>query len=249
MRDLEPVTLSGGTVEEEFVVAHRLTGPLGIDAAIVAANLVWHQAAAGFEMALHADFQLPLPAETCRVDDHLPYLFPWSIRRKSRTYVFATRPMTPLAINSLRNRVGEKRKTRVAALGITALQRQAIVAQQALAGDGATKVLLVRSIITRAHRPITGVLYVPGDRQFDQPAIGAAVQIAAGVVAGANDVVDLFLGNVCLLAVEALLRPALIKPAVVLHHCVAQARRGVVDDVVGLVVLDGVRRRWPVEKG
>src|SRR5258707_12399305 len=121
MRDLEPVTLSGGAVEEEFVIAQRLTGAIGIDAAVVAANLVRHQTAARLEMALHADFQLPVPAETRRIDDRLPYLFPRSICRESRTHVCAPGSMTSLAINPFRNRVGEKRKAVIAALRIPAL--------------------------------------------------------------------------------------------------------------------------------
>ena len=154
MRDLEPVTLSGGAVEEEFVIAQGLTRTIGIDAAVITANLVWHQAAAGLEMALHADFQLPVPAETRRVDDRLPYLFPRSIGRESRSHVCAPRPMTPLAINPFRNRVGEERKAGIAALRIVAFQRQAVMAEQALAGDGAAEVLLARAIIARAHRPV-----------------------------------------------------------------------------------------------
>ena len=55
MRDLEAVPLCGGAIEEKFVIAYRFAGPEGIDVAVVAANLVRHQAAAGLEMALHAD--------------------------------------------------------------------------------------------------------------------------------------------------------------------------------------------------
>src|SRR5580704_1013683 len=108
MRDLEPVASPGRAIEEKFVIAQGLTWAIGIDVPVVAANLVWHQAAAGLEMALHADFQLPLPVEARRIDDRLPYFFPRSIRRESRTHMCAPRSMTPLAINPFRNRIGKK---------------------------------------------------------------------------------------------------------------------------------------------
>ena len=154
MRNLESITLSGRTVEVDFVIPHRLARAVGIDVAVVAANLVWHQAAAGLQMALHADFKLALTAEPRRIHDRLPYLFPRSVGRESGTHVSGSRPMTPLAINPFRYWVWEKRKARIAALRIRALQRQSVVAEQALAGNRATEVLLARAIIPWAHRPV-----------------------------------------------------------------------------------------------
>ena len=245
--DLETIPLTRRTVEEELVLAHRLTRPVGIDTAVVPANLIWHQAAAGLQMALHADFQLPIPAETRRIDDRLPDLLPRSVGRESGTHVGAPRPMTPLAINPLRYWVGEKRKARIAALWITPLQRQPVVAEQALAGDRPAEILLPRAIVARAHRPVAGILHIPRHRQFDQPAIRATVQVTVGMVAGSNDVVDLFLDDVGLLAVETLLRPALVKLAVALDHRVRQARSVVVNRVMSWVVLNRIRRGWPIQ--
>ncbi len=154
MRDLETVPLSRGAVEQKLVIAHRLAGPEGIDVAVVAANLVRRQTAAGFEMALHADFQLAIPAKTCRVDDRLPDFFLRSVGRERCTHVRGSRSVAPLAINPFRNWVGEERKAGITAFRIAALQRQPVVTQQALAGDCAAKVLLPRAIISGAHRPI-----------------------------------------------------------------------------------------------
>ncbi len=73
------------------------------------------------------------------------------------------------------------------------------------------------------------------------------MQVTVSMVAGANHVVDLFLGNVGLLAVKTLLRPALVKLAVVLNHRVRQTRSIVVNRVMSLVVLDRIRRGWPIQ--
>src|SRR5882757_9916491 len=129
MCNLEAVPLSGGAVEEKFVIAHRLAGPEGTDVAVIAPNLDRNQAATGFEMALHTDFQLPIPAKTRRIDDRLPYLFPRGIGCKSYAHVCGPRAMTPLAVNPFRNWVWEKRKAGIAALWITALLRQTVVAE------------------------------------------------------------------------------------------------------------------------
>ena len=58
-----------------------------------------------------------------------------------------SRPMAPLAIDPFRDRVGEERKPGIAAFRIAALQRQAVVTEQALAGDRPAEVLLPRAII------------------------------------------------------------------------------------------------------
>src|ERR1700683_1383762 len=115
--DLEAIILGGCPFEKNLIVAERFAGPVGFDIAVVAANLVRHQAAAGLEMALHADFKLTVTAEPRRVHDRLPYLF----RRgsgESRADMSAARPVAPLAINPFRNVLGENRQAAVSALGI-----------------------------------------------------------------------------------------------------------------------------------
>src|SRR5580693_1145783 len=103
MRDLESVTLSGRTVEVDLVIPHHLPRPVGIDGAVVAANLVRHQAAAGLQMTLHANFELAVTAEPSRIHNRLPYRFPRSAGGERRAHMCPSRPMTSLAINPFWN--------------------------------------------------------------------------------------------------------------------------------------------------
>src|SRR5580704_6271886 len=79
VRDLKPITFPSRTVKINLVIPDRFSGPIGIDRAVIAANLVRHQATAGFQMTLRADFKLPVAGEPRRVHDRLPYLFSRSI--------------------------------------------------------------------------------------------------------------------------------------------------------------------------
>src|SRR6202042_164383 len=101
-----------------------------------------HQATAGFQMTLRADFKLPVAGEPRRVHDRLPYLFSRSICVESRANVGAAGSMAPLAINPFRNFFGEHREAGISALRVTPFKRQAIVAKHALPGNCPAKVFL-----------------------------------------------------------------------------------------------------------
>src|ERR1700678_2233307 len=122
VRDLKPIAFPSRAIKVNLVVAERFSWPIGIDRAVIAANLVWHQAAAGLQMTLHADFKLPVAGEPRWVHDRLPYLFPRSICVESRANVGAARTMAPLAIDPFRNFFGEHRQAGVSALRETSFE-------------------------------------------------------------------------------------------------------------------------------
>lgn len=49
-----------------------------------------------------------------------------------------------------------------------------VVTRHAVETDCSPEVLIIGSVITRAHGPVAAVFEVPGNGQFDEPAIGGA---------------------------------------------------------------------------
>ena len=92
----------------------------------------------------------------------------------------------------------------------------------------------------RAHRPDAALFRIPAQRQLDEGAAGGAVQIRAGVVAGADDVIDFQLFDILFLAAEADLPAALVEGAVAADHGVVGVGEGVVELVAFGVILHHV---------
>src|SRR5258705_8915572 len=156
-------------------------------------------------MALHAQFQLPLPAQPRGVDDG-------SLRRFPRLHgldMGAPGAMAALAIDAIGDRSAKNRR-RSGSIGTLFNLGITVVAEHALIGDLAAKILLIGAVVTRIHGPVALFFGVPADWQLTEPTVGTLVQIGARVVSGPDNEVDLFLNHVGLFAVETNLVTALI---------------------------------------
>jgi hypothetical protein len=101
MRDLETIVLRArGPVEEDLVVAERFSRAVGFNRTVIATDLVRHQTAARFKMALHANFELAVAVEPRRIHNRLANRFLGSFPGEGSADMSASRPVTTLAINS-----------------------------------------------------------------------------------------------------------------------------------------------------
>src|ERR1700722_1184464 len=190
----------------------------------------------GLQMALQAHFQLPVAVEPGGVDDGGPNGLRGGLTRSGGFDMSAARSMTALAIDSFRDAVTEERFTgrEIRALA----ERVGGMAGQAAGDNGAPEVILVGAIVTGAHGPISTFLRVPTDWQFDERALGRAVQVASGVAAGSDNIVDLFLDDVSWFRVEIDLMAALEPLTVAFDHGVITIRRAGVERIVDGKVFD-----------
>src|SRR2546426_2389357 len=100
----------------------------------------------------------------------------------------AARSMAPLAVDALRDFSG---KCRIAssAIGILRECRVCVMAEEAFLGNLATKVRLIRPVVARVHAPVTAVFGIPTYRKFDQLLLFVKMQVSAGVIARAEDII------------------------------------------------------------
>src|SRR5581483_1292144 len=147
--------------------------------------------------------------------------------------------MTALAVDAFGKCLRKCRRVRTA--GTEALQRSrvGVVAEHAACGNRAAKVLLIFAVVTRAHRPISGLLRVPAYGQLDEFPLRIAMKIGARMVAGADHIVDLLLDNIGFFSMQSSLRALFVEPAIALQHCVVHFRGPVVDGVIFSEALDG----------
>ncbi len=125
------------------------------------------------------------------------------------------------------------------AIGVGDL-RIGIVAGHALVGDGACGAGVIGAVVAGIHGEGAAVFGVPAERELLERAASGAVQVGFGVIAGAEDEIDLLLFDVGLAAVEAELPAPLEDAAGALDHGEVAGGRRV---VVGLVRA-GARRAW-----
>src|SRR5262249_31327305 len=138
--------------------------------------------------------------------------------------------VTPLAVDPFRNSAPQKKLA--AARGFDL--RIGIVTEEALLVDPAPEVEMIRPVVAWIHRPMSTVLYVPGDRSLFELAIGSLVQVRSRVIARAEHEIDLLFENVDLPTIGPDLMPALKITAVALVHGEALVR--------GLVIIACVNR-------
>src|SRR5262245_30979868 len=103
--DLEFIVGAGirRVVKVKHVVGQRLAGLVGERSAIESHDGIRQAGTRRFEMALHADFDLSLRAESRRIDDRFSNVFCVSPRLCRRLDVFASWTVTPLAIDAFGN--------------------------------------------------------------------------------------------------------------------------------------------------
>jgi hypothetical protein len=93
-----------------------------------------------------------------------------------------------------------------------------VVAEHALVGNYASRTWIVRPVEARGHSPVAALLRIPSHGKLLQSIVAGEMKVGATVVAGAHDIVDLFLVYVGLLAIEVLLPATLVVFAVSLEH-------------------------------
>ena len=243
MGDLEVVVFGrcGRAVEEQQIVRERLAGPVVERPMFEARDDIGQGAAGGLQVTLHAHVELPLTRQARRVHDCAPNCFHRGLAARG-FHVRLARSVTALAIDAFGYHRRESAFLGRRRVGV------GIVAEHAIERDRTAEILLVRPVVAGAHRPVPAVFAVPADGHFDEMAARRAMQIAAGVVAGADHVIDPGLYGVRLLPVESRLVPALEPFAVALDHGVVAAGRAVIEPVVVPVVFNRGSRCGAVER-
>src|SRR5690349_11403401 len=158
MRDLETILAIGfAVIEIEHVIAERLAWPIGERHSVVAPDRVGHVPACRFQMALHADFELPVAGEACGIYDSPTDRFRRCLAGAGGAHMCSAGAMAALAINGRR------------------LARLRAMAKQAVFRNRAAEIFLIGTIVAGTHRPVAAVFGIPTYRQFHELAVRRAM--------------------------------------------------------------------------
>src|SRR6476661_6965311 len=139
--DLETIPLGiGSAIEINRIIAERLSRPIRKWCPIVPSNRVRHVTAGRLQMALHAHVELPVAIEPGGVHD---------VPGAGGGYVRASGSVTALAVDGRR------------------LASLRAMAEQAIFGNDAAKVLLIGTVVAWTHRPVAALFGIPTYWQFD----------------------------------------------------------------------------------
>jgi hypothetical protein len=179
-------------------------------------------------VALHADFELPFSGQAAGIQDGGADLRDSGAGACSGR-VGCTRAMAARAIDARRQARGKH-----PGCFIGALARVCVVTEEAGAIDRPAEVRVAGPVVPGRHRELR-TLGVPGDGQLEEAAIRRAVDEAAGVVAGANHVVDPYVHHIRFAPFETCLTPPQIDRALPAVKPVGPPRRFVVEagDTIG----------------
>ena len=221
VRDFEAIRrsflLATGPIELHAEIAQWLPWDVRDWRSVKPADGVRKILAGRLEVALHTYLEFPLGRQALRVYNGSPNLLPCHAGG-SEGDVPLPRPMTSLAIDSFRNRI-EKNHLRVGGvferLGNFGI---GIVAEDALVVHGAYRAGKIRLIVPRAHIPIAALFGIPAQGQHLKRAVAGEMKIGERMVSRADDVIDLFLIDIRLLAIEPDLPAPLVVAAVARHH-------------------------------
>src|SRR5581483_11345881 len=116
-----------------------------------------------------------------RVDDGGPDLLHIAARRRE-CHMPLSGPMASLAIDALRNRLGERHFAALDMLELLRNLRIGVVTEHALVVHRAHRPWIVRLIVTWAHIPRAAPFRVPAQRQLLKRAAAGEVQIRLGMI-------------------------------------------------------------------
>src|ERR1041385_973757 len=146
-------------IEVQHEIAQRLSGPEREWAAAEAADRIGKRPAGGFQMALQANLELAVGAQLRGIYD-----------AALTFYMCFAGPMATLAIDA----AGEP---------AVRFRWVSVVAEETGIGNYAAKIGVVRTIVSRAHRPLPAALGIPAQRKLDKLASLIAVQECLRVIA------------------------------------------------------------------
>lgn len=119
--------------------------------------------------------------------------------------------------------------------------------KHAIVRDDTAKVLLVAPIIAWAHRPGSAIFGIPGHWQLNELPFGRTAQVRLGVIARAENIVELLFEEVGFFSFEACLITLQEELPVALWEIVMPVRRRVVEAIRKLAGLGlrslGARKR------
>jgi hypothetical protein len=237
--DFELLLVARSVIEVERVVGERLTGLVGEDASIESLNCVGKGETGGLEVALHADFELRGRSEAFRIEDGGADFF--LLRAlgifERKIDVLRAGAMAAFAIDAFGQLRGEEWFHAGQILSWSD-GRIGVVAEHAVVGDSAAGVGVGGVVKSGTHCPIAAVGGIPGDGQFDESVFGGAMDITAGMIAGAHDIVNLKLLYVGLATLIADLVSAKEEGVTAADHLIVAIGGLVMDSIVFLEVLD-----------
>src|SRR5262245_10394073 len=170
-------------IEEQPVPAERLARSKVERSPIIALQGIRKRKTRCLEVALDADLFTPLSAQARRIHNRLANCIRSCLAGTSQFVVLPARPVTPLAVNPSGERIqihwlGKRLFVPFGNLWIP------VVAKHAVVGDFAAKPIMVRAVISRVHRPMTALVRIPAERQFNECVARRLVQEGPRVIAG-----------------------------------------------------------------
>ncbi len=186
-------------------------------------------------MTLEADVVASLGRQAGRIDNGVDDVPVGCVQVVGQSHVLGAGAVAALAAGALGQLVGEDVR-RAVGVGARRHERVGVVAEQALAGDRSCDAVVMRVVVARRHAPALR-LRVPHQRQLEELARRRAVQVPAGVFAGADDPRDRLLEDVDLAALVIQLVAPKDVPLVPAEHLIMPPRR-LVEVVAVLEVLD-----------
>ena len=237
-RDLELAFMAcaGRMVKMQLIVAQRLTGPVGKRLAPVPDHRIRQLEAGGFEVALQADFHLPLAAQPLGIHDGR-LDFGGRPALLHGLHMRLARPMAALAIDPFGKFRG------IDGIGANRAAWIAVVAEEAGVTHLAAEVLVRGAVVARAHPERAAIFHIPTHRQLDQMVVRGAMEVGPRMVAGTHYVVNLRLEDVSLLGIRPFLVAPLEIPLAAPDDRVVSVRRGVVVSPFGNSAGKGPRER------
>ena len=202
---------SRGVVKEQPVVAQRLAWPVIERSPVIAPECIRERKTGRLQMALHADFFPTLTAQGCRIYYCLSNLLPRRLAGTCQLHMPLSRPVAPLAVDSLGKRIQIYRFCEGLAVALRNL-RIPVVAIHAVVGDFPPKALVVRSVVARIHGPLPALVRVPPQREFQEGIAGGPRKEGAGMISRPDDEVDTLLHHIYLATLGAGLVSPLHKP-------------------------------------
>src|SRR5579871_1308614 len=204
------------------------------------------QPACRFQMALKADLHLAFRAQARGIYDRGADLLGSGAFSSGGFHMILSGAVASLAIDCLWERLDiPGLRCRL----LTPLRDAwiGVMAEHALVMNHACGALVVGSVVTRIHPPIAAFFGVPAKRQLLQRAPAGEVQVGAGMIAGTDNEIDLFLFDVGFPSIEADLPATLEVFPSADQDVEIGVRYRVIERQAGLEVFDRCLRGKPVE--
>ncbi len=222
-------------VEFQLIAGEEFAGAERIGRTSETAQLAWQFGAGGFQVALEANIHLLLACEALRVDYARANRFRFCFAARSELDMASSGSVAALAVDAFGERAPKARQRSVTIRS----GRVGVVTEQAAMVNFPSEVVMARLVVAGTHSPAL-FLRIPGDGKLGERARRGQMQVAARMLARANNIRHFLLKRVFFTDLRAELIAALEEFPVAAEHAVIAIGGGVKELVLTGVVLDDV---------